>query len=347
MNGNIDKVGEPLVSIIVPVHKVEKYIHQCLDSLLGQTLKDIEIICIDDCSPDRCPEILDEYAKKDERIKVVHLEENLRQGGARNVGIRMARAEYVGFVDSDDFVQPEMYEELYRMAKSANSDLVFSDYLEFNKGNYIRRHSGPVCDVNVLSKEQRDREIISSGFFFWTAIIKKEIIVRNELFFQEKIIFEDNAVMLPWYLSCNTVRKVSGSYYCYRTDNVSSAMRMPKDDFRFFDRIKAGDILENNLRRLGLMERYAKELRSAFIVYYYVNTVYGALMRFSKFPLDEVVRVREGILRLYPDFSKWEIYSMRISARHKYVLFLLDCFGYNFGGRIVIIIRNFIRMLKK
>lgn len=345
MNGSIDKVGEPLVSIIVPVHKVEKYIHQCLDSLLGQTLKDIEIICIDDCSPDRCPEILDEYAEKDSRVKVVHLKENLRQGGARNVGIRMARAEYVGFVDSDDFVRSEMYEKLYWMAKSTNSDLVFSDYLEFNKGNYIRRHSGPVCDVNVLSKEQRDREIISSGFFFWTAIIKKEIIVRNELFFPERTLFEDNAVMKPWYLSCDTMCKVSEAYYCYRTDNVSSAMRMPKNDFRFFDRLNSGKILFENLRRLGFMDKYPQELRSSFIVYYYVNTIYGAIMRFAPVPFDQIRFVRESMSSFYPDFKRCEIYRISIPTRHKFVLLMLDVLGDKCGSAIVNMLRSLARIV--
>ena len=98
----------PLVSVIVPVYNVEKYLRQCLDSLISQTLQNIEIICVNDASPDNSLAILKEYEAKDKRIVVVDLYENMRQGGARNRGIEYARANYIAFVDSDDWVSVDI-----------------------------------------------------------------------------------------------------------------------------------------------------------------------------------------------------------------------------------------------
>ena len=104
------------ISILVPVYNVEKYLPACLDSVLSQSLKEIEVICIDDASPDRCGEILDAYAAKDSRVKVIHLPENHRQGYGRNRGLERASGTYCYFLDSDDTIVPEALEELADLA---------------------------------------------------------------------------------------------------------------------------------------------------------------------------------------------------------------------------------------
>ena len=114
----------PKVSVIIPVYKTEDYLRKCLDSVCNQTLKDIEIICINDCSPDGCLEILKEYASKDERIKIIDFKENKGAACARNAGIDAAQGEYLGFVDSDDFIDLDFYEKLYIKAKETNAQIV-------------------------------------------------------------------------------------------------------------------------------------------------------------------------------------------------------------------------------
>ena len=121
----------PKVSIIVPVYKVEKYLRKCIDSIINQTLKDIEIILVDDGSPDNCGKICDEYAAKDTRIKVIH-KENGGLSSARNAGMEVAEGEYIGFVDSDDWIESDMYMTLWQKAKDINADLVNSDYFRNN-----------------------------------------------------------------------------------------------------------------------------------------------------------------------------------------------------------------------
>lgn len=119
-----------MISIIVPVYKVEPYLRQCVDSILNQTYRDIEVLLIDDGSPDRCGEICDEYAKKDQRIRVFHTE-NKGLSAARNLGLREAKGEYIGFVDSDDWIEPDMYEVLLKRMQETGADIsVCSFWLE-------------------------------------------------------------------------------------------------------------------------------------------------------------------------------------------------------------------------
>lgn len=112
----------PKVSVIIPVYNTEKYLRKCLDSVCNQTLSDIEIICVNDCSPDNSLEILNEYAQKDNRIKVINFEENKGVSIARNTGIDSATGEFIGFVDADDFVDLDFYEKLYNKATETGAD---------------------------------------------------------------------------------------------------------------------------------------------------------------------------------------------------------------------------------
>ena len=126
----------PKVSIIVPIYNVEKYLRQCLDSIVNQTLKDIEIILVDDGSTDSCPSICDEYASKDKRIIVIH-KENAGLGAAYNTGLDIAKGDYIGFVESDDFIELNMYEELYERAVQTGVDLVKCNFYDYDSQNKI------------------------------------------------------------------------------------------------------------------------------------------------------------------------------------------------------------------
>ena len=114
----------PKVSVIIPVYNTEKYLRRCFDSVVNQTLSDIEIICINDCSTDNSLEILQEYASKDKRIKLIDFKVNKGAAIARNIGIDAATGEYIGFVDSDDFVDLDFYEKLYKKAAETGADAV-------------------------------------------------------------------------------------------------------------------------------------------------------------------------------------------------------------------------------
>ena len=131
---------QPKISVIIPVYKVEKYLDRCVNSVLNQTLKDIEVILIDDGSPDGCPAMCEEYKKKDNRVRVIH-KENGGLGYARNSGLEIATGEYIAFVDSDDFIEEDMYESLYSDAIKYNADVVLQGWKDDHKRGCRRTNS--------------------------------------------------------------------------------------------------------------------------------------------------------------------------------------------------------------
>lgn len=199
---------EPKISVIIPVYNVEKYLKKCLDSLVNQTFKDIEIICINDGSTDDCLSILNEYAAKDERIIVIS-QENQGPGAARNKGLEIAKGEYISFIDPDDWVNTEFYSELYNEAKISDYDIVKGVRINVNSKNVIKKHKQ-----------------LEPGMFFYSwlsCIYKTKIINDNKLRFPAAYSFEDMAFLMLFF---SFAKKYSASekasYYCFqRMDSLT------------------------------------------------------------------------------------------------------------------------------
>lgn len=154
---------KPLLSIIVPVYDVENYLQKCIDSILAQTFTDFELILVDDGSPDNCPALCDAAAAKDARIRVLH-QKNGGLSAARNAGLDVARGEWIGFVDSDDYIAPEMYETLYKAVQSTGADLALCDYVKVDE-------TGALCTqthVAVPQKSLTGRELLQKAY--WTTV---------------------------------------------------------------------------------------------------------------------------------------------------------------------------------
>ena len=209
----------PRVSIIVPVYNVEKYLAQCLDSLFVQTLTDIEIIAVNDGSTDSSPEILGNYAVKDNRLKIIN-KSNGGLGDARNTGLAAAKGEYIGFVDSDDWIDRDMYEVMYAIAQKANADIVMCNFVsEMPNGNVIlqkvpitpgRIYKGIEIKKEILIKmvgisayQENFRYIMNSFNSVWKNMYRRDFIIGNNLrfvsereFFAEDLLFNLNAYSL-------------------------------------------------------------------------------------------------------------------------------------------------------
>lgn len=153
--------NQPIISIIVPVYKVEPYLRQCVDSILNQTYRNLEVILIDDGSPDKCGEICDEYAREDDRVVVIH-KENGGQGSARNAGLQAAKGQYIGFVDSDDWIISDMYQTLYDMCRNTGSDIA-----QISIGVSKEHKSDSSTENRVLTVEGKDilRKFLYDGLY--------------------------------------------------------------------------------------------------------------------------------------------------------------------------------------
>lgn len=191
---------KPKVSIIVPIYNVEKYLERCLDSLLSQTIKNFEIIAVNDGSTDSCSEILHEYAEKDSRIKVLE-KKNGGVSSARNVGLTIASGEFIGFVDPDDWVEPDMYETMYHTANRENVDIVMCSYIrEFGSHSKEKKFNLPNLErfnreelkskilrrlVGPLNEEIGHPEMLDSWGTVWSKLYRSEIVKENGLTFTD------------------------------------------------------------------------------------------------------------------------------------------------------------------
>lgn len=193
------------VSIIIPVYNTEKFLPRCLESVCNQTLKDVEIVCINDGSVDPSLEILKYFASKDSRIKIIDLPENKGAAFARNKGIEAATGEYIGFVDSDDFVDLDFYEKLYNRAIKTGADAVKGEFWEINNS----KSTPQMIDIYNLN----DLINKNSAYFYFTftsAIYKREFLLKHNINFPENIChMEDNYFTIKAAFFYNRL-------YCFR-----------------------------------------------------------------------------------------------------------------------------------
>ena len=217
------------VSVIVPVYNAEKYLAQCLDSILAQTLREIEVICVDDGSTDSSGKILDQYAMQDKRVKVLH-RENRGYGAAMNAGLDTAAGEYVWIVESDDCILPEMYRTLYEAADAEKPDVVKSDaYFWYEMIGYRKNthpaHLNPYYDRTL---GDLDRNTFFDFYMnIWTGIYKREFLISEKIRFHESpgASYQDNGFWLQTLLYCKKAKWISQAFYLYRQDNEASSVK--------------------------------------------------------------------------------------------------------------------------
>lgn len=217
----------PRVSVIVPVYNVEAYLTECVESILNQSLKDLELILIDDGSPDSCGKICDEYSAKDSRVRVIH-QENHGVSYARNAGLNIATGDYIGFVDPDDYIAPDMFETMLSAAEENDCNIAICGFTNCREnGELIDKSSVP---AGVFSKEKLILSIYGMPNRFHGSMCNK-IFSRNildGLLFDETVaIGEDWLLLYDCYLKTEKAVAVDGCFYNVRNRN-NSATRKPK-----------------------------------------------------------------------------------------------------------------------
>lgn len=203
----------PLVSIIIPVYKVEKYLEECVDSVRNQTYANLEIILVDDGSPDNCGRMCDEFAAEDSRISVIH-KTNGGLSDARNAGMKVASGEYLCFVDSDDYIHQDAIAILLKHALAQNADIVCGGYQSFVDGAKFEPEETD-SDPVLLDRISAMQQFVQKDWGAWGKLYRRK--VHDGVFFPTGKIHEDEAIMLQLLDRCDRIVSLKGKLYYYRT----------------------------------------------------------------------------------------------------------------------------------
>lgn len=268
----------PKISIIIPIYNVEDYLKQCLDSVVNQTLQDIEIICINSASEDNSYQILQEYIKKDKRITVINLTENLGQGIARNQAIKEANGEYIIFLDADDWLELNACEIAYNEILKKKCDFVKFAYSKYdeNTQNILEQYSA----VDVLIKNSNNSDIRNTNIDFlracysWSQIYNREFLIKNDIKFANLRLCEDVPFIIKTWITAESFSTIRIPLYYYRINRLKNTTN--NTDFWkdiFTSRLLSFDIIQHS--------KYPDLIFSTYFPYC-IRTIVNYYMRMSK-----------------------------------------------------------------
>ena len=216
------------ISIDVPVYNVEKYLKKCIESIINQSLQDIEIICVNDGSTDSSLEILNDFASKDKRVVVIN-KTNSGYGHTMNMGLNTATGEYIGIIESDDFADLSMFEELYKLAKENDADIVKGDWYNYWSKNDFARKNNRISSAKAfkLTNSQKDKSLLRINPSVWSAIYKREFLNKNNIRFLETpgASYQDLAFSFKVFALAQRVILTDKAYLYYRQDNINSSVK--------------------------------------------------------------------------------------------------------------------------
>lgn len=300
----------PKISVIVPIYNVSMYLDRCMQSLLNQTFKDIEIILVDDGSPDDCGLKCDEYAKSNERVTVIH-KKNAGLGFARNSGLSIAKGKYVGFVDSDDYVELDMYKNLYEGIVESNADLCFCKYFNvdssgnkvkaketYSKSEYQNSEVQQVL-LGMIGSNLEQKEDVEIGMSVWKGLYSMDILKNNNIQFpsEREFISEDIIFHIEYFKYCKTVKIMPyyGYNYCDNGDSLTKSYKVNRFEMEKKLYYKELQELDENYPKITYDQRLYKSflgrVRNCISQEIYLNTNYRtANMNITNICSDELVQ---------------------------------------------------------
>lgn len=308
------------LSIIVPVYNMasEGKLEFCLNSLVNQTVSDYEIIAVDDCSTDNSLEILKNFEKKyPDRFRAIHSEVNKKQGGAKNIGLRDAKGEWIGFIDSDDWIAPDMYERLIARAEQTGADLAGCDYCLTNEHSF---QTGQIVHNN--RKEQtgkltpdKYRSLILDGGSLVVKIFRRSTILEKELWFPENIFYEDNAVGNSYLLTASHFEYIEEPLYFYYQHEASTVHTITQE--RCEHRMEAGRLMLKEAKRLHYFDDYRQELEYSFTLLFYINTLFSYMIGCKKHKYSFVKALGKEMKETFPNFQSNPYFKERTNPEEK------------------------------
>jgi glycosyltransferase involved in cell wall biosynthesis len=311
----------PKVSIIVPVYKVEQYLKKCVDSIMAQTLTDFELILVDDGSPDNCGKICDDYAQRDSRVKVIH-KENGGQASARNAALDIAKGEYIGFVDSDDWIEPDMYELLYNMCIQNNCEIANCSSMIYFKNKTVKNggHS-----LTIHNREQGMAAMLEGNLYdevVWTKLIKRSLL--ENIRFPTGVFYEDTAFTYKVIDNANRICCIGEPKYHYikrEESTMDRAIKNLKIDavliydemYQFIGKkypgltylvaLKLANSAMSILNLIAGQKNFNQFKKEYYLVTKVLNKYFSQTIRIKEFPKN--VKLLLSAAKLQPLFYKW------------------------------------------
>lgn len=308
------------LSIIVPVYNMAAggKLEYCLESLLHQTISDYEVIAVNDASTDNSWEILEQYQSKfPDRLVIHSLKENLRQGGAKNVGLSMAKGEFIGFVDSDDWVTLDCFERLVVKAEETGADVVGCDFC------YVYEHTMEptervACNlpeqVGLLTHDKRVSLFLHPGALV-TKIYRREIFFDEPFAFPEHMFFEDNATGIEVLRRAKHFEYIEEPMYFYLQHNASTVHVVTIE--RCKDRLEAMRIMYRYAKEHGYLEEFHEELEYKFTNLFYQNTLFSYMQGAKKTSIRFIKAMGKEMREYFPNFQQNSYYVKRVHPEEK------------------------------
>ena len=301
-----------LISIIIPCYNAEKYIDRCLNSLVNQTIgiEKLQLILVNDASTDTTLEVLKEWGSKyPDNILIITYDENIRQGGARNRGLEYAEGEYIGFVDADDWVEPCMYEEMYKKAIETGFQTVRCKYIDddgkvlpiindkqrADQSYEFEKKNG----IYIQNIEDTGNNGNYGGIF---ALYKSSFIKETGMLFPEKLAYEDNFWSAILSLYQKNLYIIDQVYYHYYNNPESTVMK--RNNLRLLDKLTIEVLILEEYKKRGIYELIKDKAMQDFFQRGYINLMYMVYMRFDYLPID-LNDIRRVIELCIPDFRQF------------------------------------------
>lgn len=316
------------ISIIVPCYNVEKYIDQCVQSLVNQTfsLEKMELIFVDDASTDTTLEHLKVWEQEySDSILLIACDQNGRQGTARNIGMQYAQGKYIGFVDADDWVEPEMFESMLQKAEEYDCDMVSCHaYRNREDGQQIpeitQEKDWFLCGQSALEGGNWPSEFIGS---VWSRIYRRKILVDNQIYFPEQLCYEDNYFATIAAMYCRSIYHLERCLYHYRENDISTTLA--RNNVWLFDRLEIELLKLEEFRKLQLLERFPEEIEKNFFELYYFNTMYMMATRFDTPSYEIFQRMEQQIRTQFPNYKSNKSVMESGNPVWDLLLKVLDC----------------------
>lgn len=296
----------PKISIIVPVYNVEKYLEKCLDSLVNQTLNDIEIILINDGSTDKSQNIINTYVNEYPNLIKCFIKENGGMSDARNLGLKNATSEYISFIDSDDYIEKDMLEKMYNKAKENNYDIVFCNVNIIYPDKTILKKSELVHTINKLNINNKKHLLLNCYPVVWNKIYRKDFLLNNtyekEGLFKKGVWFEDARMLYKMIPHINSASVVDENFYNYIQRPKSITYTYSE---RLYDILSNLDNIIDYYKEHNLYNEYKDELEYIYVNYLFATFIKRLSKCKDKNKFFEGYNIaKEKVNILYPTYKK-------------------------------------------